>query len=78
MSIIKCLIQRYDPAVMEPPFTFIDVGECEIDVPLYDDYGVNSARRCHLMFDTCQKMGFIFRFYSTSSNPKYDYILNVD
>ena len=63
---IKCLVQRYDPEVTEPPL-FITVGEFECGD------GDNGDQRYYILRGECRKLGFTFKSYSNGDNPDYTY-----
>ena len=69
----NCRIQKYDPAVTEPPHTFITLGEVTVDAP-EDDDGTLLYMNLHA---ACMRLGYSFRFYSLSLDPKYHFDIVV-
>ncbi len=69
----KCLIQKYDVSVKEPPYEFIDLGNFTIDEPDNRD-GFEFIK---ILKQKCREKGFEFRFYSLTEMKKYDYIVTV-
>lgn len=69
---VKCLIQRYDPKVTEPPFTFINLAECEIEDT---DDGLKLHGR---LVDATLEAGYRFKFYSLCLDDSgYKYAITV-
>ncbi len=72
MNKVRCLIQKYDPAVTEAPFTFINLAECWVE---------ETEDRIELrdrMVDAVWAAGFVFKFYSLcSEHPGYKYTITV-
>ena len=79
MQTCKCRIQKYDPAVTEAPFTFITLGEFTTvvkeakDFPEGTGWHIVGAQHYFAFRDACDDKGFSFKFFSTSSEPGYDY-----
>lgn len=70
----KCIIERYDPAVTKPPFTFLKVDECEID-----DSNINTKDwHYDKFYEICYRKQLSFRFWSMSRDPGYKYAIVVD
>lgn len=67
----RCLIQEYDPAVKEAPFTFNTLAECWIEDT------DNGEDLCNRMADATWAAGFRFKFYSMTSEPGYKYTIVV-
>lgn len=71
----KCRIQKYDPNITKPPFKFITlVEEVEVDEPDNDPGGSEFAFR---LWDICDRLGYEFRFYSTSGAKGIDFDIVV-
>lgn len=71
---VKCIIERYDPAVKKPPFTMLKVDECEID-----DSNINTRDwYADKFYEICYRKKLSFRFWSMSSEPGYKYAIVVD
>ena len=72
MPLVKCLIQKYDPAVKEAPFSFITLGECEIE-----DRKDSEQAIAYRMSAAVGAMGYSFKFYSMTQAKGYAYDITV-
>lgn len=71
MEIIKkCIITKYDETITEPPYLTIKIDEMEVLKPLNDDLGEEFARRLYV---GCNRLGYVFKFYTISDENGFDY-----
>lgn len=66
----KCVVSRYDETITEPPYKTIPIDTFEVHQPDVDDGGVEFYIR---LFNECEKKNYKFKFYSLSSDKKFDY-----
>lgn len=69
-TIKKCKISRYNETIKEPPFLTIQIDKIEVQQPEKDNLGEEFAERLRC---GCRMNGYQFKFYTTSSNPEFDY-----
>jgi len=70
----RCMVSRYDYSIKQPPFLGIQVGEFMIEEPERDHLG---EQLCAKFRTACWLSGFTFKFWTTSTNPMYDYDVYV-
>jgi len=73
-QIKKCIISRYDETITEAPFLTIPIDKIEVLQPDNDYLGQAFADilRC-----SCSEKGYIFKFYTTSTEKNIDYEIVV-
>ena len=67
---VRCRVQKYDPAVTEPPLQFIYLDEFECERPVDDRLG---ERFYLILHQQCAKLGHDFKCYSMSTSDRYEY-----
>ena len=79
MSRKRCRVQKYDPAVTEPPYTFIELDSFEVIEPDVDTLGEELYER---LAGGCRMLGYRMKFYSLSTSDydyeEYDYDVTVE
>lgn len=71
----KMLVSKYDEDVKEPPYSTISIDKILVEKPEKDNLGeefYESIRR------ECLKKGYRLKFYTSSSNPEFDYEVVVE
>ena len=71
----KMMITRYDDKITEPPYLTIQIDEMLVEEPEHDNLGEEFALRIR---QGCMGQGYKFKFYTTSSNPEFDYEVVVE
>ena len=69
-TIKKCMISRYDVSIKNPPYLTIPIDVMEVTEPHKDHLGEKVYKRLR---NGCRKLGYTFRFYTTSPDGDYDY-----
>lgn len=70
----RCVISRYDETIEKPPFLTIPIDRVEVFEPLNDELGVWFA---FLLQKACAEKGYVFKFYTSSSEEDTDYEIVV-
>lgn len=73
-NIKKCYISRYDKSITEPPYLTIKFDEVEIEAPLADNLGETFAKK---ISEACIAKGYIFKFYTSSGDDRFDFEIVV-
>lgn len=60
-AVKKCIITRYDPNIVEPPYKTIPIDKMEV-TELDDDY--LGEIFYHTLVKYCKDKGYVLRFYS--------------
>lgn len=69
-KIKKCKITRYDNSITEPPYLTIKIDEMEVLEPEVDYLGEKFAE---MLIKKCNQKGYVFKFYTMSTESEYDY-----
>ena len=69
-TIKKCKISRYDETITKPPYLTIQIDKMDVVEPEADHLGEELCRR---LYSSCSTKGYLFRFYTTSSDDEYNY-----
>ncbi len=64
------MITRYDATIKEPPYLTIQIDKILVEKPENDNLGVEFYERIR---QGCRSHGYQFKFYTSSSNPEFDY-----
>ena len=72
----KVVIEMYDPAVKEAPYSFITLRE-EV-IPLNLEAGDSGKGTYKQLVDLCNKHGYRFRFWSCSNGDVHAVVRNTD
>ena len=73
-NIKKCIISRYDETINEPPYLTIPIDSVEVTRPEIDNYGENFY---NVLNKACKNKGYVFKFYTSSSENDIDYEIVV-
>jgi hypothetical protein len=66
----KMMISRYDETIKERPYLTVKIDEMVVRKPDVDYLG---SGFCDIIRMECLQRGYEFSFYTSSSNPEFDY-----
>ncbi len=66
---VKCIVSRYDPKILQPPFETIKIGEVEVMKPDEDHLGVGFATNLRKAVKSFGEM----QFYTSTDVEGFEY-----